>query len=122
LQDKLYKEKIKEKEQARKNHSCDDNDEQSSQDHNEEEEHENSSQGEKENPSSWQTEQFYALPENVQNAINNAKLKKKHTDFYYRLRLLNDKIHVFTKIFYNRVPLYQKKWYEKKRADLENKL
>jgi hypothetical protein len=70
----------------------------------------------------WQNEQFYTLPENVQNAINNAKLKKKHSDFYYRLRLLNDKIHVFTTIFYNRVPVYQKKFYEKKKKDLEQKL
>jgi len=49
-------------------------------------------------------------------------MKKKHSDFYYRLRLLNDKIHVFTSIFYDRVPAYQKKWFEKKRKELEEKL
>lgn len=42
----------------------------------------------------------------MRNAIDVAKLKKKHSDFYYRLRLLNDKIHIFTNIFYNKVPLY----------------
>ena len=51
-----------------------------------------------------------------------AQLKKKHSDFYYRLRVLNDKIHVFTNIFYNKVPSYQEKWYEKKRRELEDKI
>jgi len=58
----------------------------------------------------------------VRNAIDVAKMKKKHSDFYYRLRLLNDKIHVFTSIFYHKVPGYQKKWLDKKRKELEEKL
>mmetsp|Transcript_22929 Transcript_22929/g.35324 ORF Transcript_22929/g.35324 Transcript_22929/m.35324 type:complete len:83 (+) Transcript_22929:633-881(+) len=49
-------------------------------------------------------------------------MKKRHSDFYYRLRLLNDKIHIFTSIFYNKVPNYQKNWYEKKKKMLEDKL
>ena len=49
-------------------------------------------------------------------------MKKKHSDFYYKLRLLNDKIHIFTTIFYNKVPAYQKNWYEKKKKLLEEKL
>jgi len=49
-------------------------------------------------------------------------MKKRHTDFYYRLRLLNDKIHIFTSIFYNKVPSYQMNWYHKKKQLLEDKL
>jgi len=55
---------------------------------------------------SWKNEQYWALPENVRNAIDVAKMKKKHSDFYYRLRLLNDKIHIYTSIFYSKVPNY----------------
>lgn len=35
-----------------------------------------------------------------------AKMKKKHSDFYYKLNILNDKIHIFTSIFYDKVPKY----------------
>ena len=56
--------------------------------------------------SDWKNEQYYQLPENVRAAIDTAKMKQKHSDFYNRLRLLNDKIHIFTSIFYNRVPKY----------------
>ena len=55
---------------------------------------------------SWKNDQYWALPENVRKAIDMAKMKKKHSDFYYRLRLLNDKIHIFTDIFYSKVPQY----------------
>jgi hypothetical protein len=57
--------------------------------------------------SEWKNDQYWALPPNVRKAIDIAKMKKKHSDFYYKLRLLNDKIHIFTSIFYNRVPNYQ---------------
>ena len=49
-------------------------------------------------------------------------MKKKHSDFYYKLRLLNDKINIYTSIFYSKVPNYQKKWYEVKKKILEEKL
>ncbi len=52
----------------------------------------------------WKNKTYWALPENVRNAIDVAKMKKKHSDFYYRLKILNDKIHIFTSIFYNKVP------------------
>ena len=71
---------------------------------------------------SWKNDQYWALPENVRNAIDVAKMKKKHSDFYYKLRLLNDKIHIYTSIFYSKVPNYQKKWYEAKKKILEEKL
>lgn len=62
------------------------------------------------------------MPENVRNAIDVAYMKKKHSDFYYRLKKLNDKIHVFTNIFYNKVPKYQKVWYKQQQKMLELKL
>ena len=70
----------------------------------------------------WKDEKYWALPANVRNAIDMAQMKKKHSDFYYRLRVLTDKIHVFTSIFYNKMPTYQVKWIEKKKKDLEEKL
>jgi hypothetical protein len=45
---------------------------------------------------------FKSLPENVRNAILVAQQRKKHSDFYYKLSQVNDKIQVFTNIFYNR--------------------
>ena len=66
------------------------------------------------NESEWKNEQYYQLPENVRTAIDTAKMKQKHSDFYNRLRLLNDKIHIFTSIFYNKVPKYQMNWYQQK--------
>ena len=40
----------------------------------------------------WRDEKYWSLPENVRKAIDVAKLRNKHTDFYYKLSLLNDKI------------------------------
>jgi hypothetical protein len=40
----------------------------------------------------YKDERYFQLPLNVRRAIDVAKSKKKHSDFYYRLRLLNDKI------------------------------
>jgi len=51
-----------------------------------------------------------------------AKMKKKHSDFYYRLSILNDKIHIFTQLFYSKVPHYQLKWYHRQKEKLESKL
>ena len=70
----------------------------------------------------WRNSQYWALPENVRNAIDVAQMKKKHSNFYYRLRLLNDKIAVFTSIFYNNVPKYQQKWYQQKQKMLQEQL
>ena len=62
---------------------------------------------------SWRNQQYWALPENVRKAIDMAKMKKRHSDFYYKLTLLNEKINIFTNIFYSKVPQYQLNWYEK---------
>lgn len=43
----------------------------------------------------WKNSSYWRLPENVRAAIDTAKLKEKHTDFWYRLETLNDKIHIY---------------------------
>ena len=47
---------------------------------------------------------YWALPENVRSAIDIAKMKSKHSEFYYRLQTLNDKIFVFRHTYYNNMP------------------
>lgn len=54
----------------------------------------------------WRTEQYWALPENVRKAIDRAKKKKKRSDFFYKLLMLNEKIHIFTHVFYNKMPKF----------------
>lgn len=51
-----------------------------------------------------------------------AKLKSKHSDFWYRLQTMNDKLFVFRSVFYGAVPQYQRVFLEKKRKALEDKL
>lgn len=43
----------------------------------------------------WKNEAYWRLPPNVRSAIDTAKYKEKHTDFWYRLENLNDKIYVY---------------------------
>ena len=61
----------------------------------------------KTNPNYWNqpTNNEY-LPENVRNAIAKSASKSKHSDFYYRLRNLNEKIKIYTDNFYDKVPFY----------------
>lgn len=44
----------------------------------------------------WKNKAYWSLPENVRSAIDLAKAKKKHSDFYYKLKVTNDKIQVYT--------------------------
>ena len=62
---------------------------------------------------------YWALPENVRHAIDCARKKSKHSDFYNRLRSLNDKIGVYKKVFYTKTPKYEKVFMERKRQRLE---
>jgi hypothetical protein len=63
----------------------------------------------------WKTAAYWRLPENVRHAIDVAKLKSKHSEFYYRLETLNDKIFIYRSVFYSKMPAYQKQFLEKKR-------
>ena len=62
---------------------------------------------------------YWALPENVRNAIDYARQKSKHSDFYNLLKSLNDKIGVYKKIFYTKTPKYERMFYDRKRRRLE---
>jgi len=59
-------------------------------------------------------EQFHLLPENVRAAIELSQEKSKHSEFYYKMKELNDKITVYKKIFDNRVPAWQRQYNKKK--------
>ena len=52
----------------------------------------------------WKNNAYWRLPENVRAAIDTAKLRSRHTDFWYRLEKLNDKIYVYRQLFYNKMP------------------
>lgn len=62
---------------------------------------------------------YWALPDNVRQAIDIARRKSKHSDFYNRLRSLNDKIGVYKKVFYTKTPNYEKVFMDRKRQRLE---
>ena len=63
---------------------------------------------------SYKNKAYWNLPENVRNAIDLAKMKQKHSEFYYKLQTLNDKIYVFRTHFYTKMPAYQRAFLEKK--------
>jgi cbb3-type cytochrome oxidase cytochrome c subunit len=70
----------------------------------------------------WKNEAYWRLPENVRNAVDLAKIKSKHSEFWYRLETLNDKIFVFRSIFYSQMPSFQKQFYKKKEIEMHKKL
>ena len=61
------------------------------------------------------------MPKHVQDAIVNGKKKAKHSEFYYKLRGLNEKINLYTKLFYNRVPAYQRAYMQKRVMEKQEK-
>ena len=73
-------------------------------------------------PQDWKNEAYWRLPENVRHAIDVAKMKTKHSDFWYRLQTMNDKIYVYRSIYYGNMPQYQLSFLEKKRKTLEDRL
>ena len=71
---------------------------------------------------SYKNDEYWKLPENVRNAIDVAKMKAKHSQFYYRLQTLNDKIFVFRNIYYTKIPYYHRYFLERKKKELEERL
>ena len=49
---------------------------------------------------------YNSLPANVRHAIDVGKQKAKHSEFYYRLKGLNERIYTYNGIFYDKVPAY----------------
>jgi hypothetical protein len=80
-----------------------------------EEDEETSSDEDMEAKVNYKNSAYWALPENVRHAIDCARKKSKHSDFYNRLRSLNDKIGVYKKVFYTKTPKYEKVFMERKR-------
>ena len=58
----------------------------------------------------------------MRKAIDVAKMKSKHSEFYYRLQTLNDKIFVFRNVYYDKMPNFQRVFLERKKKELELKL
>ena len=70
----------------------------------------------------WKDAAYYRLPENVRKAIDVAKLKSHHTEFWYKLQNLNDKLHVYKGLFMTKMPAHQQAYYEKKQKEMEERL
>jgi hypothetical protein len=86
------------------------NDETYSQDFDEEAQPEDdvsSASDDKTQPNYWQSnEHMENLPAHVKDAILKGKMKAKHSEFYYKIKELTTKIHVYRHIFDNRIPEY----------------
>ena len=63
---------------------------------------------------------YWSLPENVRKAIDFAKSKEKHSDFYGRLNNVNSKLEVYNQVFYTKVPKFERVFMERKRKKLED--
>lgn len=73
-----------------------------------------SEEDDKTNPNFWGRDTRYkSLPANVRHAIDVSRDKAKHSEFYYRLRGLNERIHTYNRIFYNKMPKYQQVYIQK---------
>ena len=64
---------------------------------------------------------FETLPSNVQEAIMKSKEKAKHSEFYYKLRNLQDRIGVYKTMFYNRKPVHLKMFLARQKEHREKK-
>jgi len=52
----------------------------------------------------WKDADYYRLPENVRHAIDVAKMKSAHSEFWYKLENLNEKLMIFKMLFYSKMP------------------
>ena len=67
----------------------------------------------------WQDEAYWRLPEKVRQAIDGAKQKSAHSEFYYRLQLMNDKVFVYKQCYTNQLPKFEKTYQKKKREEMK---
>jgi hypothetical protein len=73
-----------------------------------------SEEDDKTDPSFWRRDKnYHSLPANVRHAIDVGKQKAKHSEFYYRLKGLNERIYTYKHIFYGKIPAYQKNYMQK---------
>ena len=66
-------------------------------------------------------ERYFDLPRHVRLAIENGKLKAKHSDFYYRLTDLSMKIDIYNKFFKTSIPSYQMGYFLKRIREKDKK-
>lgn len=66
-------------------------------------------------------QRFLKLPENVQNALIKGKSKSKHSEFYNKLKDLNEKIGTYRRLFCDRVPAYQIAYIQKQTEKQQKK-
>lgn len=52
---------------------------------------------------------FFGVDDNIRNAIHIRLSKKKHTDFYFKLCLLTERIQAYKQIFRPRTPRFIKR-------------
>lgn len=68
-----------------------------------------SEEDDKTNPNFWRKDDRYdSLPANVKHAIDVSRDKAKHSEFYYRLKGLNERIYTYKQIFYDKMPKHQR--------------
>ena len=68
-----------------------------------------SDEDDKTRPGYWRHDAPYMrLPENVRAAIELSRERSKHSEFYYKLRGLNERIKIYKNHFYHKVPYYQR--------------
>ena len=70
----------------------------------------------------WKDAAYWKLPENVRNAIDIAKVKSAHSEFWYKLENMNEKLMIFKHLFYGKMPHHQQVFYEKQQALLAQKM
>ena len=65
----------------------------------------------------WKTKKYWNLPENVRAAIDLSEMKRQHSQFWYKLQEVNDKIYVFREMFYSKQTRFEKQYYSHKEKE-----
>ena len=68
------------------------------------------------------TKQYQALPAHVREAIDKVQERRKHSEFYDKLKSLNKKIKVFQQIFYTQSPAHERRYQAKQQKVLEEQM
>ena len=63
-----------------------------------------------------ESEAYQTLPENARIAVENRLRRQKHSDFYYKLKELTERLYLFTAEANGRVPVFEQA-YRRKQAE-----
>lgn len=69
----------------------------------------------------WRDRTYSKLPGHVRSAIETAKQKQAHSDFYYKLQNLNEKLTDYSKIFKSNQQVHKKRIEQKKLREKEQR-